>query len=160
MTPQTYKLLTDALVVFHFAFVAFVVLGGLAALRWNRIGWLHIPCVLWVIWIETSGNLCPLTPLENDLRDKAGLATYEGGFVDHYIMPVLYPEHLTRNTQFAIAIGLVAINAISYGLILMMVWRRRHRLQPKDAALASTSPTPTGTTPDNPLTAEALPEGR
>ena len=164
-----YKFLTDALVVFHFAFVAFVMLGGLLSLRWNRLGWLHIPCVLWVIWIETSGNLCPLTPLENELREKAGLATYQGGFVDHYIMPVLYPENLTRNTQFGIAIGLITLNVVSYSLILVLRVRRRRLSKPAladDSSLPLHSATPpeslspASSTPDNPPLPAMLPRGR
>lgn len=124
MSPSTYKFLADALVVFHFGFVAFVMLGGLLSLRWNRIGWLHIPCVLWVIWVESSGSICPLTPLENDLLEQAGFQRYEGGFVDHYITPVLYPSNLTRAMQIGIAVGLVVLNTACYGYI---AWRRRKR---------------------------------
>lgn len=142
MTPWLYKLMTDALVVFHFAFVAFVMLGGMLALRWNRIGFVHIPCVLWVIWIETSGNICPLTPLENQWRERAGLDTYQGGFVDHYIMPVLYPEDLTRNMQIGIAVGLIVLNLLSYSTIAVLRYRRKQRT----AAGLKDSPSPT---PDN-----------
>ncbi|MDB5294728.1 MAG: rane protein, partial [Phycisphaerales bacterium] len=97
LAPSTYKLLADALVAFHFAFVAFVIGGGLLVLWRRRAMWLHLPAVAWGIWIETSGGICPLTPIENGLRLSAGEAGYEGGFVDHYIMPVLYPAGLTRN---------------------------------------------------------------
>ncbi len=124
MSPSTYKLLADALVVVHFTFVAYVMLGGLLSLRWNRLGWVHIPCVLWVIWVSSSGSICPLTPMENDLRDQAGLQRYEGGFVDHYIMPVLYPSDLTRTMQIGIAVGLVVLNTVCYGYI---AWKRRRR---------------------------------
>ena len=138
-------------------------------MRWNRLGWLHIPCVLWVIWIETSANICPLTPLENELRAKAGLATYEGGFVDHYIMPVLYPEDLTRRMQIGIAVGLVTINLVSYGLIFFL--RRRRRLRARQAASAlppatateaapAADPSPAPLTPDNADPIAALPHGR
>src|SRR5688572_5932123 len=98
MSPAWYKFLADAVIVFHFAFVGFVLLGGLLVLRWRRVMWVHLPCVAWGIWIELSHGLCPLTPLENDLRELAGGSTYEGGFVDHYIMPILYPVGLTHET--------------------------------------------------------------
>lgn len=124
MSTSTYKLLVDALVAFHFGFVAFVITGGLLVLRWRRVMWLHLPAVAWGIWIELSGGICPLTPLENRLRGHGGQAGYAGSFVDHYIMPVLYPEGLTRNLQFTIAGLIVLINGACYGYLL---WRRRRR---------------------------------
>src|SRR5207237_1335099 len=81
------------------AFVGFVGLGGFLAGRWSRVAWLHVPCALWGAVIEYQGWVCPLTPLENDLRRRAGLAGYAGGFVEHYVLPVLYPAGLTRPTQ-------------------------------------------------------------
>ncbi len=148
MTPGTYKLLTDALIVFHFTFVAFVVVGGLLALRWWRVAWFHIPAVLWVIWVETSASICPLTPLENSLREQAGLATYEGGFVDHYIMPVLYPSDLTRTMQFSIAGGLLLLNGVCYTLLLLRIRRKRRleRLSPHELPEAALA---VDRTPDN-----------
>jgi len=134
LTSSHYKLLTDALVLFHFSFVAFVALGGLLALRWPRLGWLHIPAVLWVIWVETTGRICPLTPLENRLRESAGMDTYAGGFVDHYIMPILYPRGLTVDMQMTIAMTLVVMNLVSYGLIAFLIVRRRRRQRLATAA--------------------------
>src|SRR5687767_3860364 len=127
MSPAWYKFLADAVIVFHFAFVGIVLFGGLLALRWRRVMWAHLPCVAWGIWIELSHGLCPLTPLENDLRELAGRGTYEGGFVDHYIMPILYPEGLTHQTQVAIACLIIAINGGCYGLILWKWYRARQR---------------------------------
>ena len=126
MSPFWYKFLADAVVVFHFAFVGFVLFGGLLVLRWRWLKWVHLPCVAWGIWIELSHGLCPLTPLENDLRAKAGVDTYQGGFVDHYIMPVLYPDDLTPGIQVAIAFVIIAINGACYESILSRwLWTRR-----------------------------------
>src|SRR5947209_12817573 len=110
MSPGFYKFLADALVVFHFCFVGFVLLGGLIVLRWRRVKWLHLPAVAWGIFIELSHGICPLTPLENGLRARGGAATYQGGFVDHYIMPVLYPDGLTARMQVMIACVIIGLN--------------------------------------------------
>ena len=139
MSPAWYKFLADAVIVFHFAFVGFVLLGGLLVLRWRRVMWAHLPCVAWGIWIELSHGLCPLTPLENDLRAKAGVDTYQGGFVDHYIMPVLYPEGLTHETQVAIACLIIAINGACYGYILWKWYRKRHG-RPAESSAVTGSP--------------------
>ena len=133
-------MLADLIVLIHFAFVLFVIFGGLLALRWRRVMWAHLPCVAWGIWIELSHGLCPLTPLENRLREHAGRGTYEGGFVDHYIMPILYPEGLTHNTQVAIACVIIAINGGCYGFILWQ-WLRSRR-QRRLAAPPVATPAP------------------
>ncbi len=124
MSPGFYKFLADALVIFHFTFVGFVLLGALIVLRWRRALWLHLPAVAWGIYIELSHKICPLTPLENRLREHAGIATYQGGFVDHYIMPVLYPDGLTHGMQVALACVIVAINAAAYGWLIASRVRR------------------------------------
>ena len=79
----------DLVALIHFAFVLFVVLGGVLALRWSRMIWIHLPCAIWGALIEFTGLICPLTPVENQLRQRAGSAGYEGGFVEHYLLPVL-----------------------------------------------------------------------
>jgi hypothetical protein len=118
MSPASYKFLADALVVFHMGFVGFVLLGGTIVLRWRRAMGLHLPAVAWGIYIELSHKICPLTPLENHLRALGGAATYQGGFVDHYIMPVLYPNGLTPAMQVAIAVLIGALNGTIYGWII------------------------------------------
>ena len=117
------SLLADLLVVVHVGFVAFVVLGGLLVLRWPRIAWLHIPAAVWGAWIEVTGGICPLTPLENRLRVEAGEAGYQTSFVEHYLLPVLYPEGLTREVQWALAAVVIAVN----GAIYTLVWRQQRR---------------------------------
>jgi len=106
----------------HFAFVLFVVGGGLLVLRWRRVAWIHLPCVLWGAVIELAGWICPLTPLENRLRYAAGGAGYAGGFVEHYLMPVLYPTQLTRPIQVALGVSVLVLNCAVYSWVL---WRRQ-----------------------------------
>src|SRR5580698_966578 len=86
-----YRVLADAVVLLHFAFVAFVVLGGLLVLRWPWTAWVHLPAAAWGAFVELYLHYCPLTPLENWLRERGGLVTYDTGFIAHYIMPVIYP---------------------------------------------------------------------
>jgi hypothetical protein len=118
-----YRLLADLVVVLHCGFVLFVVLGGLLALRWPRAAWLHLPAALWGAGIELAAGICPLTPLENHLRLLGGEAGYSGGFVEHYVLPVLYPDGLTRGVQLGIGIFVVVLNASVY----ILVWRRSRR---------------------------------
>src|SRR2546422_952972 len=91
--------------------------------RWSRIAWLHLPCALWGAVIEYQGWVCPLTPLENDLRRRAGLAGYAGGFVEHYVLPVLYPAGLTRPVQALLGTLVVVVNLIAYGVLLRRALR-------------------------------------
>src|SRR3989442_15612570 len=100
-----YRWLADAVVVLHAAFVAFVLLGGFLALRWRRIAWVHVPAAIWGVLIEYAGWICPLTPLENALRDRAGQAGYAGGFIEHYVLHVLYPGELTPAVRWALGTG-------------------------------------------------------
>jgi len=120
---MTHRLLADATVAFHFAFIAFVVLGGLVVIRVPRVAWLHVPAVAWVVWLELTGAICPLTPLENALRQRAGQAGYEGGFIDHYLIPVIYPAGLTPQIQTMLGIAVLVLNATVYAI----AWRRARR---------------------------------
>ncbi len=121
-----YRLLADALVVGHLGFVFFVVAGALPALRWPRVAWIHLPCAIWGAGIELVGGVCPLTPLENRLRAAAGQNGYEGGFVEHYLLPILYPGGLTREIQVLLGVAVVLINVVVYGWLLLR--RRRASL--------------------------------
>ncbi len=118
--------LADGVVLFHFAFVVFAVLGGFLVVRWRRLAWLHVPCAVWGFLIEAEGWICPLTYLENDLRRRAGQQGYPGGFIEHYLIPVLYPVGLTRDLQLVFASLVVAANAVAYGWVLLR-WRRERR---------------------------------
>lgn len=130
---MVHRLLADAVLVIHFAFVLFVVLGGLLVLRWPRLAWIHVPVALYGAMIEFAGFICPLTPLENSLRRSGGEAGYEGGFIEHYITAALYPAGLTRQIQIALGIAVLALNAGIYGVL---VWRRLR--------MRRDSPSPTG----------------
>ena len=119
---MSYRLFADAVVVLHFAIVVFVVCGGLLVVRWRKVAWVHLPIVAWVIFAEWFHRICPLTFLENWLRDRGGAMTYRGDFVDHYIMPVLYPSGLTDTMQVTLGTLILVINATLYGIAL---YRRR-----------------------------------
>src|SRR5574341_2561402 len=109
-----YRLLADAVVVLHLGFVGFVVLGGLLALRWPRATWAHLPAAVWAAWIEFSGDICPLTPLENWLRRQGGEVGYSASFVEHYLIPILYPASLTRELQWALGGVVIVVNVAAY----------------------------------------------
>ena len=117
MTERLAAPLADLVVVAHFLFVVFVVLGGLLVLRWPRVAYLHIPAAVWGAAIEFAGWTCPLTPLENWLRRQAGGASYSGGFVEHYILPVLYPSALTRDLQLILGFLVIAFNVAIYAFV-------------------------------------------
>ena len=116
-----YAAAADGVLVLHFAFVLFVALGGLLVLRWPRVAWLHLPAAAWGAAIEFGGWICPLTPLENRLREMAGQSTYHGDFVARYLMPLIYPEGLTREAQVVLGSLVILANAAIYAL----AWRRR-----------------------------------
>jgi len=129
-----YRLLAGAVVVLHLGFVLFVAAGGLLVWRWRRWAWAHLPALAWGVWIELSGGICPLTPLENELRRLGGEAAYSGDFVGHYLLPVLYPEGLDRGIQAALAAGVLALNAAVYWRALRRPRRSpRSPLPPEDA---------------------------
>lgn len=119
-----YRLLADVVVVVHLGFVLFVVLGGLIVMRWPRLAWIHLPSVAWAVALELAGWICPLTPLENRLRRAAGGAGYDGGFIEHYLLPILYPDVLTRSMQIAFAVFALSVNVAVY-LWIFLRWRKR-----------------------------------
>ena len=115
-----YALLTDLVFVLHATFILFVVFGGMLVLWKRSLVWIHVPCAAWGILIEFRGWVCPLTYLENDLRAAAGAGGYEGGFIDHYLLPLIYPAALTPATQIVLGSAALIVNVIIYAL----VWRR------------------------------------
>jgi hypothetical protein len=121
-----YRILADAAVLLHFGFVAFVVIGGILVVLRPKFAWLHIPALLWGALIEFAGWICPLTPFENWLRQKGGQAGFPGGFVEHYLLPLLYPDGLTRSLQVGLGTAVIIINLILYAIVL-----RRWRLKSK-----------------------------
>jgi hypothetical protein len=107
----------------HFAFIVFVLFGGLLALRWRRAPWIHLPAAIWGAVVEFANWSCPLTPLENWLRRESGVAGYEGGYIDHYLMPIIYPAGLTSDMQVWLGVVVVVVN----GAIYLAVALRRKR---------------------------------
>ena len=118
MRMSVYGVLADATVLLHLTFVLFVVLGGLAVLRWPRMAWLHLPAAAWGVLIEFAGWICPLTPLENWFRRRAGQSGYEGGFIEHYVTALLYPAGLSRTTQWILGGLALAVNVAIYTIVL------------------------------------------
>lgn len=114
--------LADVVLLAHALFVVFVAAGGLLVLRWARVAWLHLPCAAWGAWIEFTGGVCPLTPLENEFRRRAGQGAYEGGFIEHYVTAFLYPGGLTRDIQIALGVAVLVVNGVIYAIV---VHRRR-----------------------------------
>jgi hypothetical protein len=124
---MVYHLLADLVVVIHLLFVLFVLFGGLLVLCWRFITWIHIPAVFWAALIEFSGWICPLTPLENRLRIRGGSTGYDTGFVEHYIIPLLYPSQLTRKVQIYLGVLILVMNIVIY----LWVWYARGRRSKK-----------------------------
>jgi hypothetical protein len=114
-----YRMAADAVVLLHVVFVVFVVFGGLLALRWPWVIWAHVPAAIWGVAIEFAGWICPLTPLEIYLRQQGGAAVYQGDFIEHYLLPMLYPPGLTRAAQWTLGMFALAINALIYGLVFL-----------------------------------------
>ena len=119
-----YRLAADAVVLVHLGFVLFVVAGALLAFRWRWMVFLHLPAVVWAVLLEFRGWLCPLTPLEQSLRAAGGQAGYSGGFVEQYILPVLYSAELDSRMQIALGSFVIVINVALYGWLL---WRFKIR---------------------------------
>jgi hypothetical protein len=120
-----HRWLADAVLVVHLGFIVFVVLGGLLVARWPRLAWLHIPVVAWGAWIEFTAGVCPLTPLENALRQRGGEAGFEGGFIEHYVTNLIYPGGLSRAAQAVLGVLVCVINGAVYWQLLA-----RRRRQP------------------------------
>ncbi|MFL5467998.1 MAG: DUF2784 domain-containing protein [Gemmatimonadaceae bacterium] len=122
-----YRILADLVLVLHLAFVIFVVAGAGLVIHRPRLAWLHLPAVVWGVFIEYAGWICPLTPLENSLRMRGGEAGYSGGFIEHYLLATLYPAGLTRTTQLALGTAVLILNLVVYGTVVKTM---RNRLLP------------------------------
>lgn len=119
-----WRMAADALVVIHLGFILFVMLGGLLLLRWPSLIWLHVPAVAWGVIVECLHLGCPLTPWENQLRRMAGQAGYEGGFIEHYLIPLIYPAGLTPQIQLWLGAIVVLVNLVVYAWLIWR-WRRK-----------------------------------
>lgn len=117
-----YRIAADMVMASHFLFIVFVALGGLLVLRWGRVAWVHLPCAVYGVVISWVGWVCPLTPLENELRRMAGQRGYEAGFVEHYLLPIIYPSGLTPDVQIALGAAVIASNLLIYASVVL---RRR-----------------------------------
>jgi hypothetical protein len=118
------RLLADAVLLLHLGFVLFVAAGALAVVRWPRLAWLHLPAVAWGVAISFTGAVCPLTPLELYLRARAGQHGYAGGFIDHYLLGIIYPEGLTRGLQVGIGVAALGVNLAAYAWLCRLRSRR------------------------------------
>jgi hypothetical protein len=115
---MAYRLAADAVLLLHLAFIVFALLGAALVARWRWIVWLHLPAAAWGAFVELSGRICPLTYLENACRLQAGLSGYADSFVEHYLLRMIYPEGLTRETQFVLAGVVLAVNLALYGWLI------------------------------------------
>jgi hypothetical protein len=137
---MTYQILADLVVGVHVLFVVFVVAGGLLALRWTWVAAAHLPAAVWGTMIEFEGWICPLTPLEQSLRMSAGQAGYQGGFIEHYLLPVLYPQGLTRGTQWMLGALVIGVNLTVYGVALRRRTARRRSSPPRSGPASGPRP--------------------
>ena len=118
-----YRLLANAVVVVHALFIVFIVFGSFLAWRWRWVAVLHVPCAVWGVLIEYNGWICPLTPLENSLRMRAGQQGYSGGFVEHYLLPAIYPAGLTPRIQVVLGTAVLVVNVITYAVLVRRLMR-------------------------------------
>lgn len=125
MTSIYYVIAADLVVILHLGFVCFVILGGLLVLKWRRVLFLHIPVVIWGALLEFQGWVCPLTPLEQYFREMANQSGYTGGFVEHYLLSLLYPSNLTREIQVLLGVFVVVLNLIIYGWVIARLIRTK-----------------------------------
>lgn len=112
-------------VVVHFCFIIWVAVGGLLSMRWWRLAFAHLPALTWAVLLEWNGWICPLTPLENGLRAAEGAPVYDTGFVEHYLIPLIYPAGLTRSIQTELAVILVVVNGVAYAWMLRTHFLKR-----------------------------------
>ena len=117
--------LADLVLLTHLGFILFVILGGLFVLKWKKLAWLHMPCVIWGIGIEITGGICPLTPLENRLRFAVDETGYSGGFIEHYITPLIYPSGLTSSLQVLLGLLLLTAYTIFYSVFFIRIYKKR-----------------------------------
>ena len=114
-----YQLAVNITVLLHFAFIVFVIFGGLLVFKWRWLIWLHIPASIWAALIAMVGWICPLTPVENMLRHAAGGQIYTGSFIERYLVPVIYPTGLNREIFIAMGVFVIVINMIVYTILFL-----------------------------------------
>jgi len=121
-----YQIAAEVVVVIHFIFICFVIAGGLLVLRWRWVAWVHLPVVAWGALVELMNWVCPLTPFENWLRRVAGGQGYTGGYIEHYLIPIIYPAGLTHEIQIMLGVFVIIINLVIYTVVLQRYYHRRH----------------------------------
>ncbi len=117
-----FQIAAGVVLLVHLAFIGFAVLGAALAICWRWVPYVHLPAVGWAFFVEVTGQICPLTAIENEMRARAGQSGYSEGFIEHYLVPLIYPAGLTPSVQYWLAGGVVVINAAIYG---WLIWRRR-----------------------------------
>ena len=122
---MVFRVFADLVMVFHFVFVLFAVLGGFLVLKKRLWAWAHVPAFLWAGLIEFTGWICPLTYLETWLLKQSGPDGYQGGFIEHYLFSLLYPENLTRNLQIILGVFVLSINILIYGFIILRTYQKK-----------------------------------
>jgi len=127
-----YKIFADAVLLVHLAFILFVVFGGLLTLKNTKWAFAHLPAAVWGVWIEFTGWICPLTPLENWLRFRAGSGVYHEGFISHYLLPVIYPAGLTPKVQIILGSAVLLINVLIYSIAIFLKKRRMNSKAAED----------------------------
>lgn len=127
MAEMVYQTLSNLVLIAHLAFVFFVILGGFLVLKWRRLAWIHVPAFLWGALVELAGWVCPLTSLENWLREKGGGLVYRTDFSEYYILPLLYPAALTRRSQIFLGFLVLSVNLGLYAWILRQTGQKKAR---------------------------------
>lgn len=123
-----YWLAADLTLVLHLLFILFVIFGGLLCLHRVRWAWLHLPAMIWGVWVEWAGWICPLTPLENHFRQLASGQGYLGGFVEHYLIPLIYPEQLTVSLQWFLGLSVLIVNFFIYLYVFKKVKKQNREV--------------------------------
>lgn len=122
-----YRVSAEAVLLLHFGFIVFVLFGAVLAVRWRWVVAAHLPAAAWGCFVELTGRICPLTYIENFLRSRAGQSGYSGGFIEHYLLSVIYPAGLTQRIQFGLAGAVVLVNVVAYGWLLHRRMAKRVR---------------------------------
>lgn len=124
-----FRLAADAVILIHLAFILFALVGAVIAARWRWIPMVHLPAAAWGLFVELTGRICPLTYLENYFRIKAGQSGYTESFVEHYLLAIIYPAGLTRETQLVLAGVVITVNLAIYGWLFIRKCIQRSRIE-------------------------------
>lgn len=126
-----YRILADVVLCVHFAFILYVVFGGFFNIKWPWLTLIHLPAAIWGTLVELKGWYCPLTPLENMFRQKAGIEAIGTSFIEHLLTPIIYPNWLTREIQIVFGVFVIFVNVSVYALLVSFILRRRCPFDPR-----------------------------